>query len=195
MQLIKSKTYQNLAKSFAGECQAHVRYLFIEYGARNEGYKALSELIDKVVYQEFNHARMLYTFIQQASDDTIDDIDICSGYPFKEKWDLVENLRLASQDEHFEATKIYPEYAKVAKDEGFDEIATLFDNLVQVETCHSKLFDDLYNQMKSKSLYKKDTRIKWKCSGCGYENEAKQAWETCPLCGAPQGAVLLELNQ
>lgn len=195
MQLIKSKTYQNLAKSFAGECQAHVKYLFIEYGARKQGYKALAEIINKVSYHEFNHARMLYTFIQQASDETIDNIDICSGYPFKEKWDLIENLKLASQDENFEATKIYPEYSKVAKDEGFEEIGQLFDNLIQVETCHSKLFEDLYNQLNGKTMYKKDEKIKWKCSACGYESESEQAWKMCPLCKEPQGTTMLHLEE
>ena len=65
------KTYENLARAFAGECQAHVRYMFIEYGARNEGYVALSEIIDKVVYEEFNHARILYSFLQTADENVI----------------------------------------------------------------------------------------------------------------------------
>lgn len=69
--LKNSKTYENLARAFAGECQAHVRYMFIEYGARNEGYVALSEIIDKVVYEEFNHARMLYSFLQTADENVI----------------------------------------------------------------------------------------------------------------------------
>ena len=75
MKLIDSKTYENLARSYAGECQARVRYEFIEYGARNEGYKQLAELIDKVVYNEFNHARMLYTKIQDASEKPIKNIE------------------------------------------------------------------------------------------------------------------------
>ncbi|MCQ2603392.1 MAG: hypothetical protein MJ193_05640, partial [Clostridia bacterium] len=107
MELIKSKTYLNLAKSYAGECQAKVRYMFMEYGARNEGYSALAEVIDKVVYNEFNHARMFYTKLQSASKKTIDNIDIASGYLFKEKWDLVENLHLAAEEESAEVNKIY----------------------------------------------------------------------------------------
>ena len=79
--LKNSKTYENLARAFAGECQAHVRYMFIEYGARNEGYVALSEIIDKVVYEEFNHARMLYSFLQTADENVIKNIDISAGFP------------------------------------------------------------------------------------------------------------------
>ena len=78
--LKNSKTYENLARAFAGECQAHVRYMFIEYGARNEGYVALSEIIDKVVYEEFNHARMLYSFLQTADENVIKNIDISAGF-------------------------------------------------------------------------------------------------------------------
>ena len=85
MKLIESKTISNLARAFAGETQAMARYRFIEYGARNEGYSALAEIIDKVVYNEFNHARVLYTFIQQASPKTIENIDVCAGYTITKK--------------------------------------------------------------------------------------------------------------
>lgn len=83
MKLIESKTYQNLARAYVGETQAYVRYQFVEYGARNEGYNALAEIVDKVVYNEFNHARLLYTLIQQASKNQIDNIQINAGYPSK----------------------------------------------------------------------------------------------------------------
>lgn len=192
--LLGSKTYLNLAKAYAGECQAQVRYKFVEYGARMEGYTALAEIIDKVVYQEFNHARMLYSFIQTADSGIIDNIDVCSGYPFKEKWDLIENLRLAAEDEMFEADRIYPDYEKTARSEGFDDIAGLFKNLQQVENCHKMLFMDLHNQMKNKTLYKKPHPVKWKCGGCGYEHTALEADKICPLCQAKQGVFLLKLN-
>ena len=194
MELKNSKTYQNLAKAYSGECQAYVRYRFIEYGARYNGYACLAEMIDTIANNEFHHARMLYTFIQKADQKEIENIDISSGYPFKEKWDLVENLRLAAEDEATEETKVYPEYAKVAKAEGFDEIAKLFDNIIQVESCHRKLFTDLYTQMKTKTLYKKKTKVMWKCADCGYESEGTQPWEKCPLCLAEQGKVMIKLN-
>lgn len=194
MKLIDSKTFINLAKSYAGECQAHVRYKFIEYGARMQGYKTLAEMIDNIVYNEFNHARMFYTFLQEGSKDTIKNIDIASGYPFKEKWDLVENLYLASEDEKIEATKVYPEYAKIAREEGFDEIAKLYENIIQVETCHHKLLADLHNQLKTKTLYKKPKAVKWKCADCGYEAVGKEPWDECPLCKAKQGSTMLHLQ-
>ena len=193
MNLIESNTYINLAKAYAGECQARVRYEFIEYGARKEGYACLAEVIDKIVYNEFNHARMFYTKLQDASDKTIKNVDICAGYPFKQKWNLLENLKLASEDEKNE-TLLYPEFAKTAKKEGFLEIAKLFENVGQIENCHMMLFSDLYNQLKKGTLYKKSKPVKWKCSSCGYEHTSKSAWETCPVCAAKQGFVLLILS-
>ena len=176
MNLKQSKTYKNLAKAYAGECQAYIRYKFIEYGARMQGYGCLAEIIDTIVFNEFNHARMFYTFLQKADNKTIDNIEISSGYPFKQKWDLVENLKLAAEDESFE------------------EIATLFDNIIQVESCHRKMFTDIYNQMKSETLYKKAKPVKWKCADCGYEATGKEPWKKCPLCGAEQGKVMLKLS-
>ena len=194
MELINSRTFQNLAKAYAGECQARTRYEFIEYGARNEGYKAMSEIIDKVVYNEFNHARMFYTFIQKASDKEITNIEICAGYQFKEKWNLLDNLRIAAEDEQNEADKIYPEMARIAKEEGFCEIAKLFEDVIQVENCHKMLFTQLYNQLKDGTMYSRSEPIKWKCGDCGYEATANNAWTECPLCKAKQGAVMLHLN-
>lgn len=194
MKLCESKTYENLAKSFAGECQAFVRYRFIEYGARKEGYEQLAQTIDCLAYQEFNHARMFYTALQDGNKETIDNIDIASGYPFKEKWDLVENLKLASEDEGNEEQLIYPEYMQTAREEGFTDIATLYENIIQVESCHRKLLTDLYGQMKNNSLYKKPKVVKWKCADCGYEAKGKEAWTICPLCKAEQGSTMLKLD-
>lgn len=194
MQLIKSQTYKNLAKAYAGECQARVRYEFIEYGARQKGYKQLAELIDKVVYNEFNHARMFYTKIQDASDSVIKNIEICSGYPFKEKWDLEENLRLAVEDELAEV-ELYPTFAKTAEQEGFMDIANLFNNIAQIENCHMLRFKQLYEQLRDKTIYKKDKPVKWKCGDCGYEQVAKSAFKICPVCQAKQGSVMLVLDE
>ena len=84
MNLKDSKTFKNLARAYAGECQAKTRYEFIEYGARINGYKNIADIIDEIVYQEFNHARMFYTFIQKGSDTLLDNIEINAGYPFRE---------------------------------------------------------------------------------------------------------------
>lgn len=186
MKLKDSQTFLNLARAYAGECQARTRYEFVEYGFRYNGYEAIATIIDKIVYQEFNHARMLYTFIQDAELKQVDNIEICAGYPFKEKWELENNLKLLAEDEEIEA-EIYAEFIKVAEDEGFPEIATLFKNIMDVEIRHKQVFLELYKQFKNGNLYKKKTETMWYCPACGYVGTGKEAWEKCPLCEAEQG--------
>ncbi|MCX4361997.1 MAG: rubrerythrin family protein [Clostridia bacterium] len=192
MKLKDSQTYKNLARAFAGECQARTRYEFIEYGARKEGFKALADIIDKIAFQEFTHSRMIYSFIQSADDGTIDNIEICTGYPFRQKWNLMENLKLSAEDEGIEAEKLYPEFAKTAKEEGFHDIAALFNNLVKIEETHKNEFMRLYKLFKEGKLYKSDTPVVWKCPECGYESTSKQAFEICPVCQAKQGVVKIK---
>lgn len=194
MELKKSKTYQNLAKAYAGECMARTRYKFIAYGAKKEGYKNIANVIETIIYQEFNHARMLYTFIETADDKTIDNVDVCAGFPFRQKWNLLDNLKFAAEDEGIEADEVYPAYAATAREEGFEDIAGLFENLIGVENCHRQIFTQIYEQMKNGTLYKKKVSVKWKCVDCGYEEWGKEAFKQCPLCQAQQGSVELILE-
>lgn len=194
MKLKDSKTYLNLARAFAGECQARTRYEFAEYGFRYNGYEAIATIIDKIAYQEFNHARMLYTFIQQADQKQINNIDICAGYPFKEKWDLEENLKLLAEDENDEA-KIYAGFITTAKNEGFTEIAKLFEDIMAVEIKHRDIFKEIHKQFKSQKLYSKSATTTWVCPDCGYVGTGKQAWDECPLCKAKQGVCNIKLPE
>ena len=186
MKLKDSQTYLNLAKAYAAECQARTRYEFVEYGFRYNGYEAIAQIIDTIAYQEFNHARMLYTQIQNAELKQIDNIDVEGGFPFKEKWDMESNLKLLAEDEADEADA-YVEFTKVAEEEGFTEIAELFRMIGKVEEQHNLLFQNLYEQFRNKALYKKPTKENWICPNCGYVSNGKEAWDTCPLCQAKQG--------
>lgn len=194
MKLAESKTFKNLARAFAAECQARTRYEFVEYGFRYNGYEAIATLIDKIAYQEFNHARMLYTKIQEADPNEVTNIEICSGFPFKEKWDMEENLKLLASDEADEA-KAYTEFIEVAMEEGFEDIAKLFKEIKTVELRHKEIFMELYNQFKKKKIYKKTAKTKWVCPACGYVGEGKEAWEQCPLCEAKQGVCELAMPE
>ena len=124
--------------------------------------------------------------IQDSEMKQVDNIDVCASLPFKEKWDLLTNLKLLSEDELDEA-KAYEEFAKVAHKEGFKEIAHLFEMIREVEIRHAKVFEELYKQMKDKKLYKKAKEVAWVCPACGYVSFDKEAWEECPLCQAKQG--------
>lgn len=194
MKLIESQTYLNLARAYASEAAARTRYEFVEYGFRYNGFEAIATLIDKIAYQEFNHARVIYTLLQDAELKQINNIDIEAGLPFKEKWDMLTNLQLLMQDEKDEANA-YQDFAKTAIDEGFFEIARKFEMIRDVELRHAKVFEELYNQMKKKSLYKKAKQVAWICPNCGYVSFDKTAWETCPLCEAKQGVCELNLPE
>lgn len=192
MKLKDSQTYLNLARAYAAECQARTRYEFVEYGARYNGQKAVADIIDKVAYQEFNHARMIYTALQNECKNQIDNIEIKAGFPFKEKWNLVDNIKLLAEDEADEA-KAYTKFIKTARDEGFDDIVTLFEQIKQVELNHKKLFEWLYKELNEKILYKKQSETKWVCSACGHSYTSKEALDECPLCKAKQGVVEIVL--
>ena len=194
MKLKGTQTEINLARAYASECQARTRYEFIEYGARYNGYKNIADIIDEIVYQEFNHARMFYTFIQNGSkDETVDNIDICAGFPFREKWDLLDNLRLASEDEAKEA-EVYTEFANTARVEGFEEIAHLFEMTKNVEDYHRQIFTELFEQMRDNTLYKKEEPVTWVCGDCGYMATGTEPWDECPLCKAKRESVKLILK-
>ena len=194
MKLKDSETFKNLARAYAGECQARTRYEFVEYGFRYNGYEAIAQTIDKIAYQEFNHARMLYTFIQDAELKQVDNIEVCAGFPFKEKWELANNLKLLAEDENDEA-EVYAEFIKVAKKEGFPEIAQLFKNIMDVEIRHRDVFLEIYTQFSEGTMYKKDKSVLWYCPSCGYVGKGKQAWDKCPFCEAEQGVCNLVMPE
>ena len=174
MKLKDSKTFVNLARAYMAECSARTRYEFCEYGFRYNGYEAIATLIDKIAYQEFNHARALYTKLQDGEMKLIDNIDVCAGFPFKEKWDLETNLSLLCQDELDEA-HAYEEFETTAREEGFTEIADLFKMIRDVEVRHARVFEEVYNQFKNKNLYKKAKEVVWICPACGYVSFDKEA--------------------
>ena len=183
MELRNSKTYENLKKAFIAECSARTRYEFVEYGERFKGYEGLARVVDEIAYQEFNHARMLYTEIEKVADGTIDNEEVCVSLPFRQKWNMIENLKLSAEDEGDEAV-FYEEASKTANEEGFKDIANLFNMIKQVELKHKKIFMYLYEKLKEGELYKSDTTKRWTCPACGYEATGEEAFDECPLCKA-----------
>lgn len=194
MNFEQSQTYINLARAFAGECQAGARYQFIAAKAMQEGYEHLQVLIKTVAKEEMAHAKIFWDLIAEHTDGKNPNIPIQAGYPFLEGG-LVEQLRFAADSENSEYTSVYPSFAKVAEDEGFMDIAQKFRQIVGVENCHFMLFDELYNMFSAKTIYKQQDARKWKCNHCGYEQTSPSAWKTCPLCGKPQGYVQIPVQK
>ena len=192
MELKQSKTYEYLKRAFIAECAARTRYEFVEYGQRMAGHEGLATITDKTAYHEFNHARMLYTHIEDSDKKIIENEQIKVDLPFRQKWDLVENLKLTAEDEEEEA-KFYQKAYKTATEEGFPEIASLFEMIRKVEIKHKKVFNYLYEKMKDKKLFNSDKEKEWCCPSCGHTVKSEVAPEKCPLCMAKRETFSITL--
>ncbi len=191
MDFTKTQTYHNLARGFAGECQAGMRYQLIVRAAMKQGYEVLADTIRTIAKNETNHARVFFeTMLQNAGSR--EDVNINANYPFH-GGTVEESLRFAAIDEQDEAENLYPGFAAIAREEGFGQIALKFEQIAKVEANHRIIFEYLYEAFKDGSLYKAERPMLWICSECGYMHTSKEAWNICPLCGASQGEVELHL--
>lgn len=191
MQFDQTETYKNLARSFAGESQAGMRYRLVAQAAMQEGYKTLSDQIKKIAKNETVHARRFFETLTKMGGNA-DDIVLDAGYPFQ-AGTLVEGLNFAAMGEKSESTEIYPKFAKIAEEEGFKDVAALFRMISDVEKQHEILFNYLRDAVREGTLYKTDSPMVWICSECGYMHVGKEAWKVCPLCKMEQGYVELHL--
>ena len=191
MEFIKTQTYQNLANSFAGECQAGMRYQMIAKLAMQEELKTLADTIKTIAKNETLHATQFFNAMLKNGGSK-ENVKLDAGYPFH-AGTLVEGLKFAEGDEKDEATDIYPTFAKIAEEEGFKDIAGLYRLIAEVENQHKAIFHYLANAVKDGTLYKNESPILWVCSECGHQHVSTEAWKVCPLCKAKQGYVELHL--
>ena len=191
MQFENTETFKNLARSFAGECQAGMRYQMIAKLAMKENLKTLSDAIRTIAKNETLHATQFFNKIIEKTGSR-ENVTFEAGYPFH-MGTLAESLKFAMTDEKNEMDDIYPSFALTAQKEGFEDIARLYKLVAEVEGQHKIIFQYLYNGVKNGTLYKSESPILWICSECGYMHVATEAWKTCPLCKAGQGYVELHL--
>ena len=191
MQFENTETFKNLARSFAGECQAGMRYQMIAKLAMQEKMKTLADAIKTIAKNETLHATQFFNKIIEKTGSK-DNVDFDAGYPFH-AGTLAEGLKFASMDEMAESEDIYPTFALTAKKEGFEDIATLYKMVADVERQHKIIFQYLCESVKNGTLYKSEKPLLWICSECGYMHVADEAWKVCPLCKAGQGYVELHL--
>ena len=191
MEFTETRTFLNLARGFAGECQAGMRYQLTVKAAMKQGYEVLADTVRTIAKNETNHAKVFFEAIQQYAGSQ-DNIHIDASYPFH-AGTLEENLHFAAIDEQDEAEVLYPEFARIAREEGFAQIALKFEQVAKVEQNHRIIFEYLYEAFKDGSLYKAERPMLWICGECGYMHTSKEAWNICPLCGASQGEVELHL--
>ena len=191
MDFTTTQTFHNLARGFAGECQAGMRYQLIVKAAMKQGYEALANTIRTIAKNETNHAKVFFETILDMAG-SCDDIHIDASFPFH-GGTVEDGLRFAAIDEQDEAENLYPGFAKIAREEGFGQIALKFEQVARVEANHRIIFEYLYEAFKDGSLYKAERPMLWICGECGYMHTTKEAWNICPLCGASQGEVELHL--
>lgn len=191
MQFVKTETYLNLARSFAGECQAGMRYQMIAKLAMKEGHQTLANAVKTIAKNETVHATQFFNKIIEKTGSK-ENVMIDAGYPFH-IGTLAESLKFSANDEKNETEDIYPAFSLKAKEEGFEDVAALFKMVAEVEAHHKVVFQYLHDGVRNGTLYKSDKPILWICSECGYMHVATEAWKVCPLCKAEQGYVDLHL--
>ena len=191
MQFENTETFKNLARSFAGECQAGMRYQMIAKLAMKENMKTLADAVKTIAKNETLHATQFFNKMLEKTGSK-DNVQFDAGYPFH-AGTLAEGLKFASLDEQDESEDIYPSFALTAQKEGFEDIAALYKMVAKVEENHKIIFQYLCESVKNGTLYKSESPILWICSECGYMHVATEAWKVCPLCKAGQGYVELHL--
>ena len=169
MELKGSKTEQNLMTAFAGESQARNKYTYFASKAKKEGYEQIAAIFQKTADNEKEHAKMWFKLLNGGEIGT-----------------TVENLNAAADGENYEWTDMYAEFAKIAKEEGFDHIAYLFEEVGKIEKEHEERYNALVANIENDRVFKREEKQVWICGNCGHIVIAEKAPEVCPVCDHPK---------
>jgi rubrerythrin len=164
-----SKTEANLMAAFAGESQARNKYTYYASRAKKDGYEQIARIFEDTANNEKEHAKIWFKLLHN------DEIP-----------NTAANLADAASGEHFEWTEMYAEFAKTAKEEGFDKIAFLFEKVGQIEKEHEERYNALLKNVKEETVFKKESAVEWECANCGLRHKAEAALELCPVCKHPK---------
>jgi len=182
-----TETAVNLMRSFAGESQARMRYTYYASIADKEGYKQMRNIFLETADNEKEHAKRFYKFLLAGFDGELpQNIDIQAGSPVA-MGNTLENLKYAAHGENEEWSDLYPKFAEVAEKEGFPEIAAVYRYIASVEERNEINFNKLAQNIENGTVFKKDGKVYWKCTNCGYIHEGDAAPEVCPSCAHPKG--------
>ena len=171
-----TQTEKNLLASFAGESQARNRYTYFASVAKKEGYEQISAIFLETAENEKEHAKRFFNFLEGGM------VEITAMYPAGTISTTLENLKAAAAGEHEEHTKLYPQMAAVAEEEGFKDVASAYKYITKVEVEHEKRYLKLIENVDKKEVFSKGTKVKWVCKNCGYVHEGTDAMEKCPAC-------------
>lgn len=179
--IIGTKTEKNLLAAFAGESQARNRYTYFASAAKKEGFEQIANIFLETSENEKEHAKVFFKHLEGG------DAEITATYPAGMIKDTKSNLGLAAAGENLEWTTLYQDFAKVARDESFPEIARSFEQIAKVEKFHETRYRQLINNLVNAEVFKKKNPVKWHCINCGYVIEGADAPKECPACKHPQG--------
>lgn len=175
-----TRTEKNLLTAFAGESQARNRYTYFASKAKEEGYIQISLIFSETADQEKEHAKRLFKFLEGG------EVKIEASFPAGVIGTTAENLVAAAGGENYEWQTMYPEFAQVAREEGFSVIATVFESIAVAEKQHAKRYEKLKANIDAGQVFKKDKPVVWRCINCGYLYEGAEAPKACPACAHPQ---------
>ncbi len=171
-----SQTEINLLTAFAGESQARNRYTYFASKAKKEGLVQISIIFEETSNQEKEHAERFFKFLEGG------DVEIKAAYPAGKIGTTLENLNAAAAGEKHEWTSMYPDFAKTAREEGFDIIANAFEAISIAEKQHEKRYRDLADNLEKGKVFKREGKVVWRCLNCGYLHESEEAPDVCPAC-------------
>lgn len=175
-----TKTEKNLLAAFAGESQARNRYTFFASAAKKEGYEQISRFFLETAENEKEHAKVFFKYLEGG------EVEIVAAYPAGVIGNTRQNLQEAADGEKMEWSNLYADFAKTAREEGFEEVARSFDQIAKVEMFHEQRYRKLAKNIDDKEVFKKKTNTKWHCINCGYVHEGEEAPKECPACRHPQ---------
>lgn len=174
--LKNSKTEKNILTAFCGESQARNRYTYFASKAKKEGYVQISHIFEETSSQEKEHAKVLFKLLEGG------DVEISGTFPAGTIATTMENLKEAAGGENYEHTIMYPEFAATAREEGFDDIAIIFESIAVAEKQHEKRYLDLRANIMSDKVFQRNEEVTWRCRNCGYLHTGKEAPNECPAC-------------
>jgi rubrerythrin len=175
-----SQTEKNLLTAFVGESQARNRYTYFASKAKKDGYVQVANIFEETANQEKEHAKRFFKFLEGG------EVEISGAFPAGVIGTTLENLKAAAAGEHYEYTEMYPGFAKVAREEGFDAIALVFEKVSVAEKQHEKRYRDLAANIEAGTVFKKAQKVTWRCLNCGYLHEGNEAPDMCPACAHPR---------
>ena len=171
-----TRTEKNLLKAFAGESQARMRYNYFASQAKKEGLEQIAAIFEETALNEKEHAKRFFKFLEGNM------VEITATYPAGKIGTTAENLKAAADGENEEWTELYREFAKIAQEEGFREIAAAFTMIAKIEKAHEERYRTLYTNLEEGKVFKRGDKVIWKCRNCGFLHEGTVAPKMCPAC-------------